>query len=251
LSYKKDLTAKDIALIICFTTLYAVLASIPIFQILGMPSKYITAAAITTPIMGFLLGPYIGALSATLGGTITFFAGNFYPPSFVSGIVTAYIAGLQCTGKRIMSVLMYFLFLVFFCFYPSIGPFWLFPQLIWFQTIGLLILISPLGSVAINNVKTSSNRKLVLSFFIISLTSTLAGQISGSLTNVLCAQAGILPLPQEGWQALWVGLTIIYPIERIVIALSAASIGASLFKVLRSANLTKLISRDGRREKSP
>jgi hypothetical protein len=68
---------------------------------------------------------------------------------------------------------------------------------------------------------------------------------------VLCAQAGILPLPQEGWQALWVGLTIVYPIERIVLALSAASIGASLFKVLRSANLTKLISRDGRREKSP
>jgi hypothetical protein len=216
-----------------------------------MPSKSITAAAITAPIIGFLLGPCIGALSATLGGTITFFAGNFYPPSFVSGIVTACIAGLQCRGKRVLSTLLYFLFFVFFCFYPSIGPFWLFPLSMWFQTIGLLVLISPLGSLAINNVKTNSNRKLVLSFFIISLTSTLSGQISGSLTNVLSAQAGILPLPEGGWQALYASLTIVYPIERIVIALGAAFVGIPLFKVLRSANLTRLISRDGRQEKCP
>ena len=140
---------------------------------------------------------------------------------------------------------MYFLFFVFFCFYPSIGPFWLFPLSTWFQTIGLLVLVSPLGSMAINNVKTNNNQKLVLSFFIISLTSTLTGQISGSLTNLLSSQVGILPLPQGGWQALYVSLTIVYPIERTVIALGAAFIGAPLFKVLRSSNLIKLINRGG------
>jgi hypothetical protein len=97
---------------------------------------------------------------------------------------------------------------------------------------------------ATNNAKTHSNRMLVLSFFIISLTSTLTGQISGSLANVLSTQAGILPIPAGGWQALYVSLTVIYPIERTVIALGAAFIGAPLFKVLRSANLTKLIGRD-------
>ena len=248
---KKKPTAKDVALIVCFTALYAVLGSIPIFQILGMPSRSISAAAITIPVIGFLLGPYIGALSATLGGTITFFTGNFYPPSFISGIATACIAGLQCRGKRVLSVLLYFLFFVFFCFYPSIGPFWLFPLSMWFQTIGLLILASPLGSMATNNAKTNNNRKLIFSFFIISLTSTLTGQISGSLANVLSTQAGILPIPTGGWQALYVSLTLVYPIERTVIALGAAFVGAPLFKVLRSANLTKLISRDDHREKHP
>lgn len=245
------LTAKDVALIACFTALYAVLGSVPIFPILGAVGRSITAAAITAPIIGFLLGPYIGMLPATLGGIITFFAGNFYPPSFVSGIVTACVAGLQCKGKRVLSILLYFLFFVFFCFYPSIGPFWLFPLSMWFQTIGLLILISPLGSLAINNVKTSSNGKLVFSFFIISLTSTLSGQISGSLTNVLSAQAGILQLPKDGWKALYESLTIIYPIERTVIASGAAFVGIPLFKVLRSANLIRLINRDGRKEKCP
>lgn len=248
---KLNLTTTDIALIVCFTALYAILGTIPIFQILGMPSKSISAAAITAPIIGFLLGPYIGALSATLGGTITFFAGNFYPPSFVSGIATACIAGLQSRSKRVLGVILYFLFFVFFCFYPSIGPFWLFPLSTWFQIIGLLILVSPLGSMAINNVKTNNNQKLVLSFFIISLTSTLTGQISGSLTNLVSSQVGILPLPQGGWQALYVSLTVVYPIERIVIALGAAFVGAPLFKVLRSSNLIKLINRSGNGEKYP
>jgi hypothetical protein len=248
---KLKLTAKDIALIVCFTALYAVLGAIPIFQILGMPSKSISAAAITAPIIGFLLGSYIGALSTTRGGTITFFVGNFYPPSFVSGIATACIAGLQSRGKRGLGVVLYFLFFVFFCFYPSIGPFWLFPLSTWFQIIGLLILVSPLGSMAINNVKTNNNQTLVLTFFIISLTSTLTGQISGSLTNLLSAQVGILPIPQGGWQVLYVSLTIVYPIERTVIALGAAFVGALLFKVLRSSNLIKLINREGNQEKYP
>jgi hypothetical protein len=82
---------------------------------------------------------------------------------------------------------------------------------------------------------------------LISLTSTLTGQISGSLTNVLCSQAGILPLPQGGWQLLYQGLTIVYPIERTIIALGATLIGAPLFKVLKSADLAKLFNRGGRR----
>jgi len=243
----KKLTTKDISLIICFTALYAVFGTIPIFQILGVPGRTISAAAMTAPIIGFLLGPYMGALSATLGGTITFFAGNFYPPSFVSGIVTATIAGLQCRRKRVQSSLLYFLFWAFFCFYPSIGPIWLFPLSTWFQTFGLIILISPLGSFTILEANTTSHRKLLLSFFLISLTSTLTGQISGSLTNVLCSQAGILPLPQGGWQLLYQGLTIVYPIERTIIALGATLIGAPLFKVLKSADLAKLFNRGGRR----
>jgi predicted membrane protein len=239
MSINTRLAAKDVALIICFTALYAVFAAIPIFRILGMPSQNITAAAITAPIIGILLGPYIGTLSATLGGIISFFAGSFFPPSFVSGIVAALCAGLLHKGKRIWSILLYLSLLIVFGFYPSTGPAWLFPYSLWFQFIGLLILASPLQSMAIKSLKSKNRARFILAFFIISLTSTLAGQISGSLTYML-----IFPPPLGGWQALWQGLTLLYPIERTVIALGSAFIGAPLLSVLRSSNLMQVVNRE-------
>ena len=118
----RKLTAKEVALVICFTALYSVFASIPIFQILGLPSRSITAAAITAPIIGIVLGPYIGVLSVVLGGIISFYAGAFLP-SFVSGIVATLCAGLLYKGKRILCVLVYFLFLVIFIFNTLIVSF--------------------------------------------------------------------------------------------------------------------------------
>ncbi len=231
----RQLTTKDVALTICFTALYAVLASIPLFQILGMPNRNITAAAVVAPIIGVLLGPYVGVLSAALGGTIGFFNGSFSPPSFVSGIVAALCAGLLYKGKRIWCALVYILFLAIFGFYPSAGPVWLFPLSMWFQIIGVILMVSPLQSMATRNLKSNNNARFFFAFFIISLVSTLAGQISGSLTFML-----ISPVPAEGWLVLWQSLTFLYPVERIIIGLASAFIGVPLLRVLRKSNLESL-----------
>jgi hypothetical protein len=225
------LTAKDVALITCFTALYAVFAAIPLFQLLGMPSKSITAAAITVPIIGIILGPYVGTVSAILGGTIGFFYGSFAPWNFVSGTVATLCAGLLYKGKRIICFSVYFLLLIIFGFYPTTGPVWLFPLSMWFQIACLFILASPLQSVSIRNLKSNSNSKL-------------AGQISGSLTFMM-----LTPNSLESWLVTWQGLTIVYPVERIIIALGSALIGASLFKILRSTNLLQAINRES--EKFP
>lgn len=237
------LRTKEIALVICFTALYAVFASIPIFQLLGMPSRSITAAAITAPVIGVLLGPYIGTLSALLGGAIGFFTGSFGPWNFVAGIVATLCAGLLYKGKQLWCVLVYAFFLMVFGFYPSIGPAWLFPLSMWFQIVCLLVLVSPLQSMAVKKIKSGNSRSLVLSFFVISLASTLAGQISGSLTYML-----LVPSSLGGWLLMWQGLTIVYPIERMIIALGSALIGSLLLKVLRSSNLMPLFSREGKKE---
>jgi len=234
----RQLTTKDVALTVCFTALYAVLASIPIFQILGMPNRSITAAAVVAPIIGVLLGPYVGVLSTALGGTIGFFNGSFSPPSFVSGVVTALCAGLLYKGKRIWCAMVYLLFLAVFSFYPYIGPAWLFPPSMWFQIVGFIILVSPLQTMATQNLKSDNNARFFFAFFIVSLVATLAGQISGSLTFML-----ISPVPTEGWLVLWQGLTFLYPVERIIIGLASALISAPLLKVLRKSNLESLTAK--------
>ena len=260
------LTAKKVALVVCFTALYTVFAAIPIFQLVGSAGR-ISAAAIMAPIIGVLLGPYLGALSALLGGTIGLSYGSFLPMSFVSGIVATLCAGLLYDGKRVWCFIIYFLFLVLHGFYPGIGPVWLFPLYIWFQVVGLLLLLSPLQSMAVKNLKstawsrsihwpklrsplkptapknlTSKNIPMaLLSFFVVSLTSALAGQISGSLIFLV-----LFPRALD-----FQFLAVQYPIERTIIALGSAFIGAPLFRVLRSAKLLPLISQENIKERIP
>jgi hypothetical protein len=232
------LTAKKVALVVCFTALYAVFAAIPIFQLVGSAGR-ISAAAIMAPIIGVLLGPYLGALSALLGGTIGLSYGSFLPMSFVSGIVATLCTGLLYEGKRAWCFIVYFLFLVLHGFYPGIGPAWLFPLYMWFQIVGLLLLTSPLLSMAIRNIRSKDIPAVLLSFFALALVSTLAGQISGSLTGLTLIRNS--PETQLG---IFQVLTFQYPAERIIIALGAAFIGAPLFRIIRSANLLRPVDHE-------
>jgi hypothetical protein len=184
--------------------------------------------------MGIILGPYVGFLSTFLGGAIGFFFSSFSQPSFASGTIASLCAGLLYTGKRSLCAIVYLLLLLLFGFLPSFGPLWLYPFLMWFQIAGFLLLLSPLQSVAIKNVNSNSNSKAVYAFFVISLTSTLAGQIAGSLVFA------ILVSNVNSLKATWEFITFIYPIERTIIAVSAAFIGASLHRVVSLTNIMPL-----------
>jgi len=183
-------------------------------------------------------------VSTLLGGTIGFFACHFSPPSFVSGIVAAVFAGMIYMGKRSICAFTYFSLLFFFGFYPFIGPVWLYPPFMWFQIIGFLILVLPLQSMDLKNIRNpDDNLRLLPTFFAVSLTSTLAGQIAGSLTFELISWP-IFMADVNAWTTAWQVIAWIYPIERIIITLSATFIGAFLYKVLMFANLMPLFNRE-------
>lgn len=240
-------TDKDVALTVCFTALYALFCFWPAFPIVGLPGYAIPLATLMAPVIGLILGSHLGMMSTFLGGAIGFFAGHFSPPSFVSGVVTAFFAGMLYAGKRSVCAFAYFSLLFFFGFYPFVGPVWLHPLLMWFQIVGFLVLVSPLQSMASRNMRNSNDggSKLLIAFFIVSLTSTLAGQIAGSLTFELISWP-IFIADVNAWTTGWQVLTWIYPIERIIIALSTAFIGAFLYKVLMFANLVPFINREKR-----
>ena len=223
------LTAKDVALAVCFAALYAVLSFFPLNQVIGLVGKAITAATIIAPIVGILLGSYLGMLSTGLGGIIArFFNPIFSLPSLAAGIIAALCAGLLYARKRVLCALIYVSLMFVFGFYPVVGPVWLYPSFMWFQIVGFLILISPLQSIASKNFNSDSNLKLLFAFLITSLTSTLAGQIAGSLTTIV-----LIP-DANFWKTNWLFLTFLYPLERIIIALGATLIGTSLNKILNA-----------------
>jgi hypothetical protein len=234
----KKLTAKDIALTITFTALYVVFGFLKISPIIGLPGPGITAAAIMAPLIGIVLGPYVGTLCAVLGGVIGLFFGSFIQLSFFSGVATALCSGLICKGRRVVAAIVYLSLFLILAFYPSVGPVWLFPAYVWFQIIGLVILVSPLQTVAMRYFTSENRSRLFFAFFVTSLVSTLAGQIAGTLT------LEIIHIPDANYfLGTWVFTTFLYPVERTVIALGAAFVGASLYRVLRSANFMPLLNR--------
>lgn len=240
----RRLKAKDVSLIICFTALYTYFCFIPAFPIAGSQGGSITLAAITAPIIGIILGSYLGMLSTLLGGIVgLFFAAPFIPPSFVSGIVTAFFAGMLYANKSTVCAFMYFSLLFFFGFFPFVGPVWLYPPLMWFQILGFLVLVSPLQSMALKNMQNSNNNsKLLSAFFIVFLISTLAGQVAGSLAFEFTSWP-IFNADVDDWTLFWQLLTWVYPVERMIIALSATFMGVFLYKVLSSANLMLFTNR--------
>lgn len=235
---KRMLMSKSVALTICFASLYVILSLLPLSQLMGLFGKAITVATIIAPIIGIILGPYLGAISTILGGTICLFVSPYFsPPSLAAGCIASFFAGSLRRGMQKFCALVYISLMFVFAFYPSVGPFWLYPQLTWFQTAGFLILISPLQSKAVKGFNSGGNSKLLFAFFTTSLTSTLASQIAGSLVFEVIGWPTLIPDIQL-WRLYWQSLTLLYPIERIIIASIAALIGAALYRALKSANLT-------------
>lgn len=216
------------ALAICFASLYVVLSFIPLFPIMGLSGASISAVAVMAPITGMILGPYLGLLSATLGGIASFLVGRSSLPSLVSTCTSTFCAGLLYTRKRKACIMTYSLLLFSFGLYPHVGPVWLFPLFIWFQVIGLLILLSPIHLFSL-----SDARKLFLSVFLISLISTLAGQIAGSLTFEAVYWPAIIK-EVDAWKEIWRIVALVYPIERTIIAVCATIIQVPLLKVLKN-----------------
>ncbi len=233
----RTLETKEVALIIVFTALYLYFSFIPAFPIVGLPSRAITLAAITAPIIGIILGPYLGMLSTILGGAMAwFFSSSFSLPSLVSGVAAAVFAGMLYRNRRSLCVFMYLSLLFFFGFYPIVGPAWLYPPFMWFQVFVFLILISPLQYKALEGIRDfDSNSKYLYGFFIVFLNSTMAGQIAGSLTYEIYA-----PFFLEEIVLSWQILVWVYPIERTLITFGSTLIGAFLHRILINGNLISL-----------
>jgi thiamine transporter ThiT len=226
----RRLRTKEVALTACFAALYVVLSFVPMFHLIGA-FQSITAATIIVPLIGIMLGTYLGAISTFLGGIVSLSLNPLFSPmSLAAGVVGALCAGLLYTNRRALCVLTYLTLLLIFGLYPAVGPVWSFPQVMWFQILGFLVLISPLQSAASSSFKSSKATELLFAFFTTSLASTLAGQIAGNIVfETITDPRGTWPL-----------LTFVYPFERTIIALIAACIGAPLLKALKTTNLTNV-----------
>lgn len=230
--------SKDLALMCCFAALYAVLSFVSLFPVIGAVGRFITLATVVAPLVGMMLGPYVGAGAVSIGGFIGWSitqTGAFGFLSFVPGASTAFGSGLLCNGKKALSLVLYVLLFLPLAFYPTIGPVWLYPYYLWFQSFGLIVLVSPLTPLAVNLTRKKENLAgLGFGVGIISLVSSLMGQMAGSLMFEMMYWPTIFPQIEHWRTAQWQFLTFVYPLERSIIALVAVLVGTPLIKAVRA-----------------
>jgi len=232
------LDAKNLALVCCFASVEAVLSMVSLFPVIGSVGKFITMATVMAPLIGLILGPYLGTAAVSIGGFIGWIitqAGPFSFLSFIPSANGALFSGLLYNRKRVVSIVLYSALFLALAFYPLIGPAWLYPSYLWFQLVGLIALASPLRSRAEDSLhKHSSFLELSFGVGIICFMAVLFGQVAGSVMFEIMYWPTVYP-QIESWKILvWQPTTILYPIERTLITLIATVIGAPLIKALRA-----------------
>jgi len=233
------LSTKSMTLTVCFAALYVVFSLLNLFPVIGAEGKWINAAVVMAPLFGVILGPYLGALAIAIGGVAGAFfqiTGPFGPLSFVPHAAAAFCSGMLTIKRQKVCVATYALFLVLFAFFPMNGPVWLYPAVVWFDLIGLIVLASPLQSKAIKAMnETSCSLMLVFGIAVTCFTATLFGHVLG---NILFEAIYLQLNPSvDYWRTTWHGLAFLYPIERGLITLAATFVGTPLVKTLRTREL--------------
>ncbi|MGD0330048.1 MAG: hypothetical protein ABSB40_06325 [Nitrososphaeria archaeon] len=196
------ITSRKLSAAIVFASLYIVLAFVPIgTTVIGGTSSF-GLAIIVPPVVGWILGPYYGALSMV----ISFAAGNFISMTATFGFLSvlistsgAFFAGLNKRGFPFITAI----YLVFFSFFFCI----IYPTAWWYI---LPHIVASCCAVLILFFKKSSR----LSVFFSTLSSTFAQQATGTFLSIF-----MLSLTSGEWYVIF-PLTIY---ERTI-----ASVGALL-----------------------
>lgn len=227
----KRLTAKSVALIASFAPWYTVMSMWKIFPVIGLPGKFISGSAFISPVFGLVLGPEIGFLAVAVGGLINLSIGSlgvFGPLSFLPHAAAALYAGMLNRGRRALCTAVYLLLFLLFAFYPEVGPFWLWPHMLWLHVVALLALASPLQPKATSwLLSAESSEKLATGVCFTAFTSLLFGHVVGCVVFEVMHWQTIN-------QPLWQLLTFQYAFERVTMTLVATLIGAPLIKALNS-----------------
>ncbi|MFQ6065430.1 MAG: hypothetical protein ACE5L6_08145 [Candidatus Bathyarchaeia archaeon] len=188
------------------------------------------------PLIGMILGPWLGALAVTVGGIVGAFVapiGPFGPLSFLPSTAATLASGLLYNRKWQRLTVLYSILLLVFMFYPMVGPAWLHPYFVWLQLVGLTILVSPLQLKATRCMRKQTRmREMMLGVGVLSFIATLFGHVVGSMMFEIIYWPTLID-DLESWSSLWQSLTFLYPVERIIITVTATLIGVPLIKALR------------------
>ncbi len=225
IDYLMRLSVK-VALTSVLAALFLVLKLIPLgFPVIGVEGAVINISQAVVIALSLLFPPWISVPSVAIGEAVASTL-NPRPPFHILGFIPATMgaaaASLYRYGWR-TPLAIYIPLLILYMAYPPVGPLWTYPLHPWFHIIGLIIYIA-------TNISLPRYGWLSTT-----LLAALAGQAGGTLLFMLLYYPVIIP-EAESFTGIWIATALIYPVERILMALAATAIYLALARALASAS---------------
>ena len=230
-----------------FVALHLVMTMVPLFVLAG-GSGFISLGLVSSIVIGFVLGPFYGTIAVLMGsilGVSIFNIGGILGPIIpvIAPAVGALIAGCLKIGQPRIVFVIYVLGLVAFLMSP-IG--FTATVYIWMHTIAavlVLLLIFKKSSGWLSSrvefkkddIEGSILPVLLMSFIALLGDSLVGGALAAYwFINILGFSIGDI-------SAGYVGVTILYPLERIAVTVVVTAVIIALMRALRGTQLSLLL----------
>ncbi|MDR2203730.1 MAG: hypothetical protein LBE76_05480 [Nitrososphaerota archaeon] len=156
-------TPKYIALISIFSALYAMLRYLPLGPMIGLAGSFSLSDALA-PLIGIIIGPFAGGISVITGTFAAIAFGKpvmFFGLDFLPGFINCVAMGFLIKRKWAPIIALYALLLGIFIVSPhsllSVQVGSLAIPFTWLHIVAFIVFLSPLRSIAVNNIKKVNN----------------------------------------------------------------------------------------------
>ncbi len=267
LNLKPQITTKQIALMVVFSAIYAVMRIIPTFPVVGVEGGYFSIGDILAPIYGIILGPYIGGATIIIGSFIgmSMKAPIFLGLDFLPALVNTVALGFLARKRWLPAVILYAVLLAAFIPNPLTLNFVSIPgttlvwPFTWLHLIAFVVLLSPLGMKAgewiqsakiqpalnqsksgIRGILSQISSKAVLGFTILVFIGTMMQHLMGNILyeNIFVNVTHFMT--PESLALRWNLVFFLYPWERLTLIVFAVVIGVPLYYTLKKARLIQV-----------
>lgn len=258
---KHSLSTKQIALISAFAALVVMISRLPGIPIIGAPGASVQLSVVVYPLIGILLGGWIGAITVLVGNLVSWLV----PPSTLlglllipPGVLAALVAGSMRSNEKLLNwklAIAVLGTLNVLWYLTPIGleaPFY--PVLHWIA----LLIVALFGARIKALLESTSRTSILVGVGICSFAALMTDSMTGNLIfiyavgwvvplrSVLDAVAslgmfwlklGIPKLPFTGLAALFMGALIIMAVERIVMTIVSTLVGSAVVRFLGKGKL--------------
>jgi len=250
------LTTKQVALISVFAALIVMITRLPGIPIIGAPGAKVQLSVVIYPLIGILLGGWVGAIAVLVGNFVSW----LIPPSTLlgllmipPGVLAALVAGSLRSKEKIFNWKLAFAVItaldVSWYFTPIGLEAPLYPILHW----SALLLVTLFREKIKIFLESASRLRILLGTGICSFAALMSDSMAGNLIfiyavgwvvplrNILDAVAslgmfwlklGIPRLPFTGLAALFMGALVITAIERSIMTVVSTLIGSAVLRLL-------------------
>ena len=227
-------------------------------MLIGATGGYLSFSDFLAPIIGILLGPYLGGLTVLIGnfGAIGFGRATNFPTlfglgDFIPDFVAVVSVGFLMQRKWLPVVALNAGLLALFFVDPLTSIFVTIPgtsisiPFAWMHIVAFVVLLSPLALMATKWV-TAGGKKIAAGLVVLTFIGTMMQHLAGNiLFEVSFGQISPPIIPAAAWPAEWTGVLFAYPIERTILIVCAVLVGTPLIATVIRNHFLKI----GKQEK--